>query len=409
MPIGYLITVAVVALGMLLALHPVHRPAPLRTASWVLGSIVNESPFVAFYWVLAATLLALAEGDLETSVGWVGLGIACVTLLGTPVLVRRSLAARPVVEQALDEGLGPEWRGAIDPTLGSRFRRSLPWVRILLAPVPVLHRGVKQVRNLSYGDAGRRNRLDVYHHPARPAGAPILIHLHGGGFRMGRKSLYSRALLAELARHGWVCISASYRLRPRAVFPDYLVDAKKVIAWARRHGEEYGADPSVVFIAGSSAGAHLAVTAALTPNDGGFQPGFEEADTTVSGAICLFGYYGPVDRGRQPLPSAPFDYVRPDAPPVFLAHGEYDTLVPVAQAGALADRLREVSTSPVVYAELPGGPHNFDLFHSIRFEILIDGIEAFTAWIRSQPVPAHAAYGATSPRTLARRAHPPRR
>jgi len=405
MPIGYLVTVAVVALGMLLAL----RPAPLRTASWVLGSIVNESPFVAFYWVLAATLLALAEGDLETSVGWVGLGIACVTLLGTPVLVRRSLAARPVVEQALDEGLGPEWRGAIDPTLASRFRGSLPWVRILLAPVPVLHRGVKQVRNLSYGDAGRRNRLDVYHHPARPAGAPILIHLHGGGFRMGRKSLYSRALLAELARHGWVCISASYRLRPRAVFPDYLVDAKRVIAWARRHGEEYGADPSVVFIAGSSAGAHLAVTAALTPNDGGFQPGFEEADTTVSGAICLFGYYGPVDRGRQPLPSAPFDYVRPDAPPVFLAHGEYDTLVPVAQAGALADRLREVSTSPVVYAELPGGPHNFDLFHSIRFEILIDGIEAFTAWIRSQPVPSHAAYGATSPRTLARGARPPRR
>jgi len=282
-------------------------------------------------------------------------------------------------------------------------------VRILLAPVPVLHRGVKQVRNLSYGDAGRRNRLDVYHHPARPADAPILIHLHGGGFRMGRKSLYSRALLVELARHGWVCVSASYRLSPRAVFPDYLVDAKKVIAWARRHGEEYGADPSVVFIAGSSAGAHLAATAALTPNDGGFQPGFEEADTTVSGAICLFGYYGPVDRGRQPLPSSPFDYVRPDAPPVFVAHGEYDTLVPVAQAGDLADRLREVSTSPVVYAELPGGPHNFDLFHSIRFEILIDGIEAFTAWIPSQPVPAHAAYGATSPRTLARRAHPPRR
>src|SRR6478735_4677789 len=162
MPIGYLITVAVVALGMLLALRPVHRPPPLRTASWALGSIVNESPFVAFYWVLAATLLALAQGDLETPVGWVGLGIACVTLLATPVLVRRSLAARPILE----DGLGPEWRGGIDPTLASRFRRSLPWVRILLAPVPVLHRGVKRARNLSYGDAGRRNRLDVYHHPA---------------------------------------------------------------------------------------------------------------------------------------------------------------------------------------------------------------------------------------------------
>ena len=116
-PIGYLITVAVVALGMLLALRPCIGPAPLGTASWALGSIVNESPFVAFYWVLAATLLALAQGDLGTPVGWVAVGIACVTFLATPVLVRRSLAARPAVEEALDDGLGPEWRGGIDPTL----------------------------------------------------------------------------------------------------------------------------------------------------------------------------------------------------------------------------------------------------------------------------------------------------
>src|SRR4029079_10461428 len=102
---------------------------------------------------------------------------------------------------------------------------------------------------------------------ARRGAAPILIHLHGGGFSMGRKSLYSRALLVELARHGWVCISASYRLGPKTVFPDYLVDAKKVIAWARAHAAEYGADPSTVFVSGSSAGAHVAVTAARTAHE----------------------------------------------------------------------------------------------------------------------------------------------
>jgi acetyl esterase/lipase len=385
MPVGYLITIALVALAMLLALVPLNRPAPLRTASWTLGSIVNESPFVAFYWVLAATLLALAQGDLDTPVGWVALALACVTFVGTPVLVRRSLEARPAVEAALTDGLGPGWRNAIDPALSAQFRRGLPWVRILLAPLPFLHRGVERSPNLSYGDAGRRNRLDVYHHPARPTGAPVLIHLHGGGFFMGRKSFYARALLIELARHGWVCISANYRLRPTAVFPDYLVDAKKVIAWARRHAAEYGADPSVVFVAGSSAGAHVAASAALTPNNSTFQPGFKGADTTVAGAVCLFGYYGPVDRARQPLPSSPFDYVQPGAPPILVAHGEYDMLVPVDQARALTERLRDVSASPVVYVELPGGPHNFDLFHSIRFEILIDGIESFAAWVRSRP------------------------
>ena len=388
MPIGYVITVAVVAVGMLLALWPLPRPAPLRTASWTLGSVVAESPFVAFYWILAATLLALAQDDLATPVGWVALGIAGVTFLGTPILVRRSLAARPAVEEALADGLGPGWREAIDPALASQLRRRLPWVRILVAPLPFLHRGVERTRNLSYGDAGRRNRLDVYCHPARPSGGPVLIHLHGGGFFMGRKSLYSRALLVELARHGWVCVSASYRLRPRAVFPDYLVDAKKAIAWARRHAAEYGADSSVVLVAGSSAGAHLAATAALTPNDSAFQPRFEHADTPVAGAVCLFGYYGPVDRARPALPSSPFDYVQPEAPPLLIAHGDQDMLVPVEQARALAERLRDVSTSPVVYAELPGGPHNFDLFHSIRFEILVDGIEAFAAWVRSRQAPS---------------------
>jgi hypothetical protein len=45
--------------------------------------------------------------------------------------------------------------------------------------------------------------------------------------------------------------------------------------------------------------------------------------------------------------------------------------------------MRQVSSQPVVYAELPGAQHSFDLFHSIRFETLIDGIEAFAAWVRS--------------------------
>ncbi len=50
-----------------------------------------------------------------------------------------------------------------------------------------------------------------------------------------------------------------------------------------------------MFVAGSSAGAHLAASAALTPRAPAFQPGFEDADTSVTAAICLYGYYGAVD------------------------------------------------------------------------------------------------------------------
>ena len=61
-------------------------------------------------------------------------------------------------------------------------------------------------------------------------------------------------------------------------------------------------------------------------------------------------------------------------------------MVPVEAARHLADTLRRVSVNPVVYAELPGAQHAFDLFHSVRFEMVVDAIEAFAAWVRSHQV-----------------------
>jgi acetyl esterase/lipase len=151
----------------------------------------------------------------------------------------------------------------------------------------------------------------------------------------------------------------------------------------RDYGLEYGADPRAVFVSGTSAGAHLAVLAALTPNNPAFQLGFAGAETSVSGAICLGGYYGSIDASNE-LPSSPLAYVGAEAPPVFVAHGETDTMVVVGDAQRFVDRLRSVSRSPVVYAELPGGHHGFDRFHSIRFESVVDAIEAFAAWVRSR-------------------------
>jgi len=73
------------------------------------------------------------------------------------------------------------------------------------------------------------------------------------------------------------------------------------------------------------------------------------------------------------------------APPIFLAHGDHDTYVPVQSARLMAQRLCSRSTEPVVYAQLPGGQHSFDLYHSIRFETVVDGIKAFAAWVISRP------------------------
>lgn len=203
------------------------------------------------------------------------------------------------------EGLGDGWRAAIDPDLAEGLPRRLPWARILILPIVRRRWDVRRVANLAYGDAGRRNRLDVYHHRSRPEGAPVLIHMHGGHYSGGHKNSQSLPLLHRLAGRGWVTISANYRLKPHVRHPDHMIDLKKTIAWAREHAHVYGADPSTLFVAGSSAGGHMASIAALTPNDPAFQPGFEDADTSVTGAIVLNGFLGSYwDQGPESSPWA---------------------------------------------------------------------------------------------------------
>ena len=259
---------------------------------------------------------------------------------------------------------------------GQSISATPPWFRILFAPLPLLHPGVRRIANLSYGDAGRRNRLDLYRRRGGGGGGPVLIHLHGGGFSLapGRKSFYARRLLFRLARQGWVCISATYRLS--APFPDDLVDVKKVIAWARAHASEHGADPDRIVLAGSSYGARLATLAGFSTNDPTFQPGFEQTDTSVAAVVGLYGYYAETADRETPA-SSPFDYAQGACAPLLIVHGDQDTLTSASTARALAQRARRAGAHPVVYVELPGAQHSFDLLASIRFEAVIDGIQAF--------------------------------
>jgi acetyl esterase/lipase len=383
-PVGYLLAVTLVAWCTLFAVAP---PRPRQSSpsnlSFRFGYLLNELPFIAVYWLLASTLLAIGQGDIDSPGGWAAFGLAVLTTAGLAVVAWRGLRAGPAVEHALREGLGAGWRTAIDAGMAAQLRRRLPWASVLLWPFPVRGRAVERLANISYGDAGKRNLLDVYRHRSHEPGGPTLVYLHGGAFRSGRKSREARPLLYRLASQGWVCVSATYRLGPAARFPEHLIDAKKVLAWVREHGHEYGANPAVVFVAGSSAGGHLAAMAALTPNDPRFQPGFEPADTSVTAAICLYGYYGSLDTDER-SPSSVEAYVGPHAPPFFVAHGDQDTLVLVDDARRFVERLRRSSPDPVVYAELPGAQHAFDLFHSIRFETVVNAIEGFTAWVRSR-------------------------
>jgi acetyl esterase/lipase len=77
-------------------------------------------------------------------------------------------------------------------------------------------------------------------------------------------------------------------------------------------------------------------------------------------------------------------HVGPDAPPFFVTHGTNDSLIPVEQARTFVEELRKESSNPVVYAELPGAQHAYEIFPSVRAHATVHAVERFLAVVRSE-------------------------
>jgi acetyl esterase/lipase len=326
---------------------------------------VNELPFLAMAWLVVNTLAAAVDGSLESPGGYAVAGVAGLTCCGLAVIARRGWTAEAEVRQALyDQGVALP-----DPVRDGAGRPSL--IRLIVWPFSIRPRSVRAVRDIEYGEHGPAARLDLYLPQPQAGPVPVLVYFHGGGFFSGSKSWGAKPLLYRLAASGWVCASADYRLAPRASYADALADARGAVGWMREHAAQYGADPERVFLAGASAGAHLASVLAL-----GCPPAVaEEATPRVRGVVALYGYYGQV---RVPDgPSSPAGLVGPHAPPFLVVHGDNDSLIPVATARDFAQRLAAASTGPTVYIELRGAEHSFGLFDSPRLRAVVDGIEAF--------------------------------
>jgi acetyl esterase/lipase len=331
---------------------------------------------------------------LVSAASWLG-------LLGLYLIGRQ--ADRPLTV-ALDAGLGADRRTESDDLWkrpADAGNAKAPGVLRMFR----IHRDYIHDADISYGDYGSRNHLDVWRRPDldRHGRAPVLLQVPGGAWMLGSKRGQAYPLMSHLAERGWICVSINYRLSPRSTWPDHIIDVKRALAWVKEHIAEYGGDPDWVAITGGSAGGHLSSLAALTANDPRFQPGFENADTSVRAAVPFYGVYDFTrsDASMHPLmvpmlakyvfklsrtetaeafrAASPITYVGADAPPFFVLHGTNDSLVPVEQARAFTARLGEVSRQPVVYAELPFAQHAFDIFSSPRAAHAAVAVEQFLA------------------------------
>lgn len=120
---------------------------------------------------------------------------------------------------------------------------------------------------VSYGKHPKQS-LNVYQAetPSSDQKLPVLIWVHGGGWRNGDKNNRSGINLCKTwAAAGMVAVGLDYRLTPDVVHPAHIEDVAAGIAWVNKNIAKYGGDPSKVFLLGHSAGAHLVALVATNP------------------------------------------------------------------------------------------------------------------------------------------------
>jgi acetyl esterase/lipase len=405
---GYLAASALGALNTANARQPLARQGRGAVACFFPGWLTSELPVHTIGWQVLATARYAAKGALRTPSGLVGLGLSIGSWATLARIWQQAAEAPAIFERSLRDGLGDELDAGRDPL--PAVDASVVRRRLVSGPIANHAKPWRRARNLSYGEFGKRNQLDIWAREDLPTDgrAPVLLQVHGGAWVLGDKEQQATPLLAHMAERGWVCVAINYRLSPRSTWPDHIVDVKRAIAWIKENIADHGGDPDFVAITGGSAGGHLCSLAALSSGEPTWQPGFEDADTSVVAAVPFYGVFDFTNRDGTGLvgmddflaksvlktrmdddretweKASTMSWVGPDAPPFMVVHGSNDTLVPVEQARSFVAMLRGESKQPVVYAELPGAQHAFEVFDSRRTLATVGAVHRFLAAIRAR-------------------------
>lgn len=196
----------------------------------------------------------------------------------------------PVREAEFAQAFGPDWVDQIPADLRSRLRpyRWAPLYR--RRRYGALHRDVVFGTN---SDSGRSLTADLMQPPPGvPRTGLAAIFVHGGGWWYGRKDITKFPFFERLVSQGHVVMDVNYTLAPYSSVPGMVKDVKQAILWLKQQAATFEIDPTRIVLIGQSAGAHLSLLTAYTPNDPALQPDGSEGDSSVHGVVS---YQGPPD------------------------------------------------------------------------------------------------------------------
>ncbi|KAF9438787.1 hypothetical protein BGZ76_004624 [Entomortierella beljakovae] len=217
-----------------------------------------------------------------------------ITIIGQLYLFKRSFEAKEAISKflvkiSLNESnpvdlLGPDsldfWKIALYP-------RIEPKEYTLYSEIP--YWTLNEQRSAMTSDGWQsvlQMGLDVYKPNSVEGGddRPVYVHIHGGGWTSGSKTMIG-PILSELISRRWIVVSIDYRTNTKAGYPTQFLDCKRAMRWVKDQIRIFGGNPANIVVGGDSAGGHLAALLALTPNIPEYQPGFEDVDTTVQGCV----------------------------------------------------------------------------------------------------------------------------
>ena len=267
----------------------------------------------------------------------------------------------------------------------------------------------KTISDLSYASNSASQTLDLIL-PEGEGPFPLVILLHGGGFKFGDKQMPLVQKMFTLTKEGYAVASVNYRLSGEAIFPAAVSDAKAAVRYLRANAGKYNLDSERFAIWGESAGAYLACMTAFT-DDQTLSGDVKDNPDTSSAVKVLIDFYGPVsfylmDQDAAALGNSsssgqsgsfesdfigkaindlsdeekkeidPLTYISSERPlGVWIQAGDADTNVPYTQSERLAEACNQVYGSDSVYfAILKGAVHEDDAFYT---EDNLKALEAF--------------------------------
>lgn len=194
--------------------------------------------------------------------------------------------------------------------------------------------GYELRKGVSYGELPRQ-KMDIYVPKANTqVKRKVVVFFYGGSWESGAREDY-KFVGETLTSKGFIAVIPDYRIYPEVKFPGFMADPAKAAAWVKLHANEFGGDAEHIFLAGHSAGAHIAVMLSVNPE---YLAGENLNYSDFAGTIGLAGPYDFLPLKSQRLKdifgaeserwkSQPIEFVTGKNPPMLLLVGLKDTIV----------------------------------------------------------------------------------